>query len=151
MKSNFYNWLLLLLIASNFQAFSQTEATNCGTAKLHNVSELCNIKNHYVSAGQSEYWIQFTASSESVQLNTAINGIVPVISSIDLLSSSCANLQLLETDSTFSIGDSTVFDTSLTVGQTYYIKFNLLSNYIAQFDACLIEKTTYTMELFVID
>jgi hypothetical protein len=141
MKSNFYNWLLLLLIASNFQAFSQTEATNCGTAKLHNVSEFCNTKNHTVSAGQSEYWIQFTASSESVQLNTAINGLAPVISSIDLLSGSCANLQLLETDSTFSIGDSTVFDASLTVGQAYYLKLNLSSTYDAYFDACLIEKS----------
>jgi hypothetical protein len=151
MKSNFYNWLLLLLIASNFHAFSQTEATNCGIATLHYVSEFCSTKNHTVSAGQTAYWIQFTASSESVQLNTAINGLAPVISSIDLLSGSCTNLQVLETDATFSIGDSTVFNTPLTVGQTYYIKFNVLSAYTANFDACLIEKTTYTMELFVID
>lgn len=151
MKFNFYNWLWLLLIAVNFQAFSQTEATNCGKAKLHNVSELCNIKNHHVSAGQTEYWIQFTATSTKVQLNTSLSGVAPVISSIDLLSGSCTNLQLLETDSTFSIGDSTVFDASLTVGQTYYLKMNLLSNYDSYFDACLIEKTTYTMELFVID
>lgn len=151
MKSNFYNWLLPLLIASNFQAFSQTEATNCGIATLHNVSEFCSTKNHTVSAGQTAYWIQFTASSESVQLNTAINGLAPVISSIDLLSGSCTNLQVLETDATFSIGDSTVFNTPLTVGQTYYIKFNVLSAYAANFDACLIEKTTYTMELFVIN
>jgi len=138
MKFNFYNWLWLLLIAVNFQAFSQTEATNCGKAKLHNVSELCNIKNHHVSAGQTEYWIQFTATSTKVQLNTSLNGVAPVISSIDLLSGSCTNLQLLETDSTFSIGDSTVFDASLTVGQTYYLKMNLLSNYDSYFDACLI-------------
>lgn len=116
MKSNFYNWLLLLLIASNFHAFSQTEATNCGIATLHNVYEFCSTKNHTVSAGQTAYWIQFTASSESVQLNTAINGLAPVISSIDLLSGSCTNLQVLETDATFSIGDSTVFNTPLTVG-----------------------------------
>lgn len=141
MKSNFYNWLWLLLIAVNFQAFSQTEAIECGKAKLHNVSELCNIKNHHVSAGQSEYWIQFTATSTKVQLNTSLNGVAPVISSVDLLSGSCTNLQVLETDSTFSIGDSTVFDTPLTVGQTYFLKLNLLSNYDANFDACLIVKS----------
>ncbi len=130
-----------MLIAVNFQAFSQTEAIECGKAKLHNVSELCNIKNHHVSAGQSEYWIQFTATSTKVQLNTSLNGVAPVISSVNLLSGTCNNLQSLESDSTFSIGDSTVFDTPLTIGQTYFLKFNLLSNYDAYFDACLIEKS----------
>lgn len=151
MKSNFYNWLWLLLIAVNFQAFSQTEATNCGKAKLHNVSELCNIKNHHVSAGQTEYWIQFTATSTKVQLNTSLSGVAPVISSIDLLGGSCTNLQLLETDSTFSIGDSTVFDASLTVGQTYYLKLNILSNYDTHFEACLIVKTFLTGYFYFTD
>ena len=68
---------ILLLCISTFLStflFSQTnESATCSDAFLKSVDTTCVRTTHNVGLTQNQYWIEFTAISETIQLNTLIN------------------------------------------------------------------------------
>jgi hypothetical protein len=123
--------ILLLCISTclNTSLFALTvESSTCSDAFTKSVDSLCNRTTHQVGLTQNQYWMQFTATSTNIQLNTIINETAPAISAVQLISGTCSNFQIIETDSSFAIGDIIAFTSNLVIGQTYYICFQITSN-----------------------
>jgi hypothetical protein len=141
--STFVFWGLIsfCLFFINSPVFAQLTGTSCSNPKIQQVDSFCVLDFNSVLANQSDYWISFTATSKRIQFNTSVNGVSPNITSIELIQGSCTNLQTLEIDSVYTIGDSISFDTNLDIGQTYLLKFNLSSTFSSSFDACLTQKS----------
>lgn len=134
-------WTTLMVVLFFFQVKAQIVGSNCSSPKLQQPDSSCTIVNHTISNNQSEYWISFIATSKRIQFKTELNSISPIISSIDLIDGGCNNINVMESDNSFSIGDSISFVNNLIIGQTYFIRLNIVSTYVSSFDACVLEKS----------
>lgn len=128
-----------------------SSSASCTDSYFKKVESFCENTIHKVSNNQSQYWIEFTASSENIQISTSTNGISPIISSINLYNGSCMNTQLLETDSNFTIGNAKLFNTSLIIGENYFIVFEISSIFESAFEACLINKSLWSGTFYFTD
>lgn len=129
-------------VFSQSLTFSQTfESATCSNSFIQSVDFLCSENIHKVSEKQTQYWIQFTATYQNIQVETILNGIAPIIESVNLYNGNCGSNQLLETDSTFIIGDSLFFNTPLILGDTYFILFEISSFFASTFESCIINKS----------
>ncbi len=79
--------------------------------------------NHQFQSGQNDYWLKFTASDTIVDiiLQKANSNPQASIGTISLYSNTCSNLQL-EANLNVSSTDSTLYYSSLTISNDYYLK-----------------------------
>ena len=106
------------------------------------MNNTCTYSNHKIAVNQNEYWIQFTATNTTIELITAINGNQPTFNAVHLMQGDCLNPQILATDSSYTIGDTLSFTNTLIAGQNYFLRFDLSSNFLGDFDACIVKSVS---------